>query len=385
MMIHRVVPRFPGFACATVLLLAVPLCGQAQTDLERIRISADIANRLPGDGAIAVGSDHTVSEFSFDDGFAEGVNPLGELPGADIDAYHVGDGCCASLYSVDATTEVAGSVVRPADVFDASGNVVLEGAAAGIPAGINIDALSRDPASCRLVLSIDVTAELGGETFRPGDLVEWDSASGFGLYLGDDFDIDIDALHLLDNGRLLISVAIGVQFPDIFAHDDEVIEIVPDGPGSPQFLSFSPRMLDESWEPADLDALWALRRALPGTVRWAQSEVSVFEDAGTISLSVERVGGAEGSIDVQWAASDGTAQDGIDFLGGSGTLSLADGATGGGVVVTLVDDALTEGDETFTVSITGVSNGTTVGSPSTVTVLIVDDEDFLFADGFESP
>lgn len=365
-------------------VLAGTVCAQSATPLQVIHFSADIETTFPGDGGTLFLSDHGVLDYDFDAGFADGSNYLGDLGAADIDAYQdSSDGCGPRLFSVDITTDLGGLVVRPADIVNDLGSIVLDGSAEGIPDGVDIDAVSRDPDSCLIVFSIDVTADFGGATYRPGDLIGWDPGSGFSLYRFDNFGVDIDALHILEDGRYLVSTATDVDWGDVTASDDDVVEIIPGGPGSFQVLAFAPSSLDASWGPADLNALSAERRLFPGTIRWVDSEVSVLEDAGSISLDVERVGGSDGAVDVDWASAPGTATDGVDYNAGSGTLNFADGSTTFGVVVAPIDDALLEGDETFTVTLSNPTNGATLGSPSVITVTIIDDEDFIFADGFE--
>ncbi|MBY6204238.1 Calx-beta domain-containing protein [Halomonas denitrificans] len=367
-----------------IFLLAGGVCAQSATPLQVIHFSADIETTFPGDGGTLFLSDHGVLDYDLDEGFADGSNYLGDLGPADIDAYHdLSDGCGPRLFSVDITTDLGGLVVRPADIVNDLGSIVLDGIAEGIPDGVDIDAVSRDPDSCLIVFSIDVTADFGGATYRPGDLIGWDPGSGFSLYRVDNFGVDIDALHLLEDGRYLISTTTEVDYGDLTASDDQVVEVIPGGPGSFQVLAFDPAALDASWGPADLDALAAERRVFPGTIRWVESEVSVLEDAGSISLDVERVGGSDGAVDVDWASSSGTATEGVDYNAGSGTLNFADGDTSFGVVVVPIDDALLEGDETFTVALSNPTNGAALGSPSVITVTIIDDEDFIFADGFE--
>lgn len=376
----------PGVLAIALGLSGLPdhVMAQTPTDLQAVHFSGEIHTTFPGDAAILVSSDETMLEFDFDAGFADGVNHLGTLDGVDVDAFHdSGDGCGPRLFSLDTTAEIAGTVVRPADIFTESGTLVLDASAEGIPDGVNVDAVSREPVSCLLVFSIDVTTEIDMNTYGPGDLIAWSSGAGFSLYLTDNFDINIDALHLLEDGRTLVSVDTDIEFSGGVARDEDVVEIIPGGPGSFQEIVFSPRDFDDTWQSADLDALWAMPALAPGTVRWETNHVEVFEDAGSISVGIERVGGSDGAIDIDWSTTDGSAANGVDFGGGSGALPLADGATGGSVLISLFDDGDVEGPEDFTIALTGVSGGASLGSPAVVTVVIQDDEDYIFADGFE--
>lgn len=109
------------------------------------------------------------------------------------------------------------------------------------------------------------------------------------------------------------------------------------------------------------------------TPRLSISAATAGEDAGTlifaVSLSVS-VGGD--SATVSWTTSDATATAGADYVAASGTLAFAPGEREKTVVVTLLDDALSEGDETFTVTLSSPQNA--VLGTATATGTITDDE-----------
>lgn len=373
-----------GVLVALVVLLPLAALAQTPTDFQAIHFSGDVHTTFPGDSAVLVSTDDTVLEYDLDAAFADGVNHVGVLDGADVDAFHnSGDGCGLRIFSLDATAEILGTPMRPADIFTESGTMVLDASAEGIPDGVNVDAVSREPGSCLLVFSVDTAVDLGGTVFGPGDLVSWESGSGFALYRVDNFGINIDALHLLEDGRYLISTDVDHEFSGGVARDEDVVEVIPGGPGSFQEIVFEPASLDASWGPADMDALWAMPRVEPGTLHWDVANIDFNEDGGNIGLSVERTGGADGMVSIDWATSDGTATDPDDYDDGSGTLMFDDGVTSFGVSIPIVDDGDIEGHETFTVTLSNPTGGASLGSPSTITVRIIDDEDFIFADGFE--
>ncbi len=109
----------------------------------------------------------------------------------------------------------------------------------------------------------------------------------------------------------------------------------------------------------------------PGTVRFQQSACKVREDAGSVQLAVERVGGSYGAAGVTCATSGITASAGTDFASASSTLSWADGEAGmKRVSIAIVRDRLREKDETFSVLLTKPS-GVAAGSPAQATVTIV--------------
>ncbi len=103
-------------------------------------------------------------------------------------------------------------------------------------------------------------------------------------------------------------------------------------------------------------------------------------------VSAVRVGEADGSalfpvllsaasafvVTVSYATWDGTALAGQDYVTQRGTLELAPGETEGMITVLILDDAIREPDETFTLTLSGVRNAGLGLAVSTGT--IVDDE-----------
>lgn len=248
--------------CASLAACVQPAIAQSLTSLEELRFYADIDIAMPGDGSDIYGDDASVIVFDPVTGLAFNANSIGELDQAGVDAHHRhGDGCGNSIFSLDTTTLYEGVGMRPADVFDGAGVKILDAVAAGIPAGINVDAVSREPGSCDLLLSIDSTTMLSGQAFRPDDVIRWNSNDGFSLYAATGFNVNIDALHLIRPNRMLISTDIGSSLPDINSVDEQILEIIPSGNGAFQLLAFDPGTLSSSWQGADLTALWV--RAAP--------------------------------------------------------------------------------------------------------------------------
>ncbi|MBU4365988.1 MAG: hypothetical protein KKF10_02525, partial [Verrucomicrobia bacterium] len=118
----------------------------------------------------------------------------------------------------------------------------------------------------------------------------------------------------------------------------------------------------------------------PGTVQFSPSSYSVNEDAGTVTLTVTRTGGSFGSASVDYTTSDGTASTGSDYTSRSGSLSWSDGDTSSKTItVSITDDILDENNETFTVTLSNAV-GAGLGSPSSATVMIVDNNEYAEAD-----
>jgi hypothetical protein len=111
---------------------------------------------------------------------------------------------------------------------------------------------------------------------------------------------------------------------------------------------------------------------------------SVNESAGVATVSVTRVGDSSRVATVQFATSDsaglqnctlanGKASERCDYGTTVGSVQFGIGQSSGTFTIPIVDDALVEGDETFTVSLTGPA-GANLGGPDTATISIVDND-----------
>ncbi len=118
-----------------------------------------------------------------------------------------------------------------------------------------------------------------------------------------------------------------------------------------------------------------------GSLQLSAAAFEAGEGAGTATLTVTRTGGSAGSTSVNYATSGGTATaggacgSGADYVTAAGTLTWADGDTADKTVsVTLCDDPSNEPDETFGVSLSGPAGSAALGTPSSATVTIKDDD-----------
>jgi CSLREA domain-containing protein len=110
-----------------------------------------------------------------------------------------------------------------------------------------------------------------------------------------------------------------------------------------------------------------------GTIVLSSATYSVNESAGTVTITINRTGGTDPAT-VNYATSNGTAVAPGDYTTTNGTATFAAGATSASFVVPILNDAIYEGPESFTVTISAPSVGATLGSPATAAVNIVDDD-----------
>ena len=116
------------------------------------------------------------------------------------------------------------------------------------------------------------------------------------------------------------------------------------------------------------------------TVEFTQSAYTVAEDKWPSQPVVRLSEAARTDIDIPVTVTDGTATRGVDFEGAaSRTLTFSAGATTGTFAIHMIDDDLTEGDETFTVAIDTASlpSGVTAkpGGNLQATVTIIDNDE----------
>lgn len=120
------------------------------------------------------------------------------------------------------------------------------------------------------------------------------------------------------------------------------------------------------------------------TVQFATSSFSVPEDAGSKEIVVTRTGDVASAATVNYATSDtaglaactivnGKASERCDYETAVGTLRFAAGETSKSFTVPIVDDAHVEGNETFTVTLSGAV-GATINGQSSTTVTIIDND-----------
>ena len=133
------------------------------------------------------------------------------------------------------------------------------------------------------------------------------------------------------------------------------------------------------------DAAWIDDVVLPppaatGTLQFTANAIAFSEAAGNAVITVSRTGGSSGAATVSYTTVPGTATAPSDFTMQSGMLNWANGDVANKTItVPIINDALIEGDETFTITLSSPT-GATLSSPSTITVTIIDN-DFATAPG----
>ncbi len=116
---------------------------------------------------------------------------------------------------------------------------------------------------------------------------------------------------------------------------------------------------------------------VPGTFDYTQANYSVVENGGSVTIYVSRSGGTFGAVSVNYSVTGGTAPP-VDYTvvgGNSGTLNWADGDSANkSIVINVADNGATDGNRTVTFDISGPTGGASLGTQTTTTLTITDDE-----------
>jgi hypothetical protein len=109
-------------------------------------------------------------------------------------------------------------------------------------------------------------------------------------------------------------------------------------------------------------------------VQFSEATYSVSEAGPTAKITVTRTMGIDKSVSVNYATSDGTATAGKDYKTTSGTLTFKAGQTSKTFTIPIINDTLNEQNETVNLNLSNPTGGAILGTPSTATLNIVDND-----------
>ena len=111
-----------------------------------------------------------------------------------------------------------------------------------------------------------------------------------------------------------------------------------------------------------------------GTVHLSSSSYTVAQDAGTVTVTVDRAGGSSGAVSVVYATSNGSAVAGTDYTAVSGTLTWANGDAAAKTFQVAVSNTKPfSGSKSFSITLSGASGGATLSAPARAGVSISGD------------
>jgi uncharacterized repeat protein (TIGR01451 family) len=112
----------------------------------------------------------------------------------------------------------------------------------------------------------------------------------------------------------------------------------------------------------------------PGTLSLSATAYPTSEGAGFVTITVNRTGGSDGAVSVNYTTSPGSAAAGADYTTTAATLNWADGDTAPKTFdVPILEDNIFEGNEQFNVTLNTPGGGATLGTSAAV-VTIADND-----------
>jgi CSLREA domain-containing protein len=123
-----------------------------------------------------------------------------------------------------------------------------------------------------------------------------------------------------------------------------------------------------------------------GQIQFSAADYRVAENSAgfTVVITLDRVsdpkfladpnGRAEGTVTVNYATRDGTAQAGADYAAQSGTLTFLPGESRKTITIPTLSDSLVEKDETIVLTLSGATGGVSIGAGNSETITILDDD-----------
>lgn len=112
----------------------------------------------------------------------------------------------------------------------------------------------------------------------------------------------------------------------------------------------------------------------PGALSFSAATYSANESSGNRTIVVNRTGGSFGTIQVNYATSNGTAAAGQDYTTQSGTMIFFDGEVVKTFDIPINNDLLDETDETVNLTLSFPTNGSFLTNPNTAVMTIVDND-----------
>jgi hypothetical protein len=109
-------------------------------------------------------------------------------------------------------------------------------------------------------------------------------------------------------------------------------------------------------------------------LQFSAASYSVDENRGAASITIVRAGNSMIPVNVDYTASNGTAESSIDYTATSGTLNFAAGETSKTFTVPIIDDKLNEGDETIRLILSNPSCAAALSGMCMATLTIIDND-----------
>jgi len=143
-----------------------------------------------------------------------------------------------------------------------------------------------------------------------------------------------------------------------------------DNPGS---TAGRPSPITNDLDPKILDDFRKLGSGV-GRLEFSQSSYSISETGSVAVISLTRVFQAEGNVSVSFAAFNGTATNGLDYIATNGTLTFTGAEAVKSFAIPILNDGVAEEPETVRLALSNPTAGATFGAYPEATLVIEDDD-----------
>ncbi len=256
--------------------------------------------------------------------------------------------------------------VRKNTVVDADQATHPDHAYRFVSPGVPVELRKFNPAKVTSINGTAVTGTRGDDAVLPGPIIISAACPNCQVYLyADDFDGRIESYEFLGEATAdasgnwtatlsrSLTASEGLRTQSM-ANGNGVIHIY--GAGTTSKLS---------------DDLYT---EFPTQLVFGQASYSVDETAGSVGITVNRVGSSAGNVSVSYATAANTASAASDYTGiAATTLNFGNGETSKSFNISIHNDGLAEGTENFAVTMSNPV-GVNLGVPSQTQVNIIDDE-----------
>jgi len=366
--IHQLLP---GLALSLGLLTAP--AGEAAVALDALRLTPDVTLVL-GSGDTTVTPQDVARHVPGGAATLETGSPF-VAAGVQISGYHYLD-ADRQWFSFDTTVVLDAVTVTPQDIAERNGgswSLLLDGSAEGIPTGVRIDALARDPETGDLLLSFDTTVSLDGTTFDPRDIARY-AAGSFSMYSALSAlvpnGLDLTGLDVLPGGRLLVSFDGSGLLGGVAFDDEDVLEHDP--VSGTWEMSYDGSADDPDWAPAQLAAFAA--EPTPGILVSPTAGLVTTEAGGSAEFQVVLLSAPGAAVTIPLSTSDPT--EGTPSTS-TVTFGPANWSIAQTVTVTGANDFVVDGAQPYTIATaTAVSTDADYNGldPADVALINLDDD-----------
>ena len=115
--------------------------------------------------------------------------------------------------------------------------------------------------------------------------------------------------------------------------------------------------------------------AVPGKIQFSNTTYSVNENGTVVNaVTLTRTNGSDGAVSATINLTNGTATTGSDYTNTPITVNFANGETSKTVTIPIINDTQFEPDETINLTLTNPQGGATLGTQTTATLTIINDD-----------